>query len=141
MSTAKDDESVERRIVRYEYGIQRCAYIGAGYGGVFLLTGFAGDRVWSNAWWWVVPVLAVVVSVGVFLLGWAYLMYASALRKLRLTPPPLNAGPYPGSPQAMYLTALMILGLVTVAVIVATWVVLAPHGTPTPHPTGVALFR
>lgn len=137
--SSKDNEPVARRIVRYEFGVQRCAYIGAGYGGVLLLTGFAGDRVWSNAWRWVVPVLMVAITFGVAVLAWAYLKYSSALRDLRLTTPQQNAGPYSRTPHTMYLIAVTILGLVAAAVLTATGIVLFADPTVVPHPSsGIA---
>jgi hypothetical protein len=131
-----DSESIEKRVVRYQFAIQRCAYVGAGYGGVFLLAGLGGDRVFGQTWWWVEPVLASLITLGIVLLALAYLRFGWSSRDLRLKDAE-PAGAYPKAAHYMYVASVVLLITVAAAVLTATWVVLAADQTSMPAaPTG-----
>ncbi|GAB3578223.1 hypothetical protein GCM10027406_14060 [Leifsonia lichenia] len=130
-----------KRIVRYELGIQRCAYIGAGYGGVFLLAGLGGDRVFATTWWWIEPTLASVLTLGILLLAWAYLSFAWALRDLRLraydATPPVTAGTYPRVAHWMYVASFVPLVAATMIVLASTWIAASAQMPEPAQPTTV----
>ena len=132
-----DAEASNMRAIRYEVAIQRCAYIGAGYGGVFLLAGLGGEHLFDE-WWWVEPVLASVIALGILMLAWAYLRFTWSLRDLRLEiagSPDANAARYPRFAHWMYVCSMVPLIVAAAIVLACTWVTASSQAVPPAQPT------
>jgi len=67
------DDTVARRISRYKTSVKRCAFVGAGFGGLLLVLG-PGTLI-AHAPGFFSPVILTVVVFGAGFVGWAYISF------------------------------------------------------------------